>query len=205
MKERLRRWRWPEACKGASASLSVRPVMRATLFFLFMSMSSTMSFTTRLRAAHTPCCAVLCLLLCHAAVPCVPNALMCCITLASSCCADSCRLNHRNTTKAVRAKARQLNDSGSAAEAQMKCAYLTLWLAVATEAPRVLKKPVSLSTSYRSLQPRRNSATSMLPARHAQVIRTQHARYIVISINLTIVQHTCMLALGRSSPCSAAR
>lgn len=37
-------------------------------------------------------------------------------------------------------------------------------LAVATEAPSDLKKPVSLSTSYRSLQPLRNSATSLVPA-----------------------------------------
>jgi len=36
-------------------------------------------------------------------------------------------------------------------------------LAVATEAPSDLKNPVSLSTSYRSLQPLKNSATSFVP------------------------------------------
>ena len=36
-------------------------------------------------------------------------------------------------------------------------------LAVATEAPNDLKNPVSLSTSYRSLQPLKNSATSCVP------------------------------------------
>lgn len=36
-------------------------------------------------------------------------------------------------------------------------------LAVATEFPNDLKNPVSLSTSYRSLQPLKNSATSFVP------------------------------------------
>lgn len=56
-----------------------------------------------------------------------------------------------------------------------------LCLAVATEAPRDLKKPVSLSTSYRSLQPRRNSATSTLPAQPSCVdchMQTQQWCYL---------------------------
>ena len=45
-------------------------------------------------------------------------------------------------------------------------------LAVATEAPRDLKKPVSLSTSYKSLHPLKNSATSLLPAVHSSALTT---------------------------------
>ncbi len=41
--------------------------------------------------------------------------------------------------------------------------YSMFCLAVATEAPSDLKNPVSLSTSYRSLQPLKNSATSFVP------------------------------------------
>lgn len=85
----------------------------------------------------------------------------------------------------------------------MKGAYFTFWLAVATEAPRLLKKPVSLSTSYKSLQPRRNSATSMLPACHAQpsYVMTRYVCCMAVNINCVhlCVQCACPVACWQAN------